>query len=108
MEAVKAAKSFEDGIIASDPLIAHSDELVNEALHKIQAVTEHLESATKDSKLVEAYRDIVEEGRQLFRREIASLLPDISPEGTSVRKGKLRRLKILNWLLRDFKPKYPF
>ena len=93
MEAVKAAKSFEDGIIASDPLIAHSDELVNDALHKIQAVTEHLESATKDSKLVEQYRDIVEEGRQLFRREIASLLPDISPEGTSVRKGKRRIVK---------------
>ena len=46
-----------------------------------------LESAGKDSKLVEEYRDLVEEGRQQFRREIAALLPDTSPEGISVRKG---------------------
>jgi hypothetical protein len=46
-----------------------------------------LESAGKDSKLVEEYRDLVEEGRQQFRREIAALLPDTSPEEVSVRKG---------------------
>ena len=54
---------------------------------KIQSVVQKLESAMKESKLVEEYRDLVEEGRQQFRREIAALLPDASTDGTSVRTG---------------------
>ena len=46
-----------------------------------------MESATKDSKLVEEYRDLVEEGRQQFRKEIAALIPDSSPDGMALKKG---------------------
>ena len=61
----------------------------------MQSVVQRLETATKDSRLVEEYRDLVEEGRQQFRREIAALLPDTSPDGISVREGIIYNLPVL-------------
>ena len=87
MEVVEKAKASDDPDTANDPYVVKSDGLVNEALLKVQSVVQNLESATKDSQIVEEYRDLVEEGRQQFRREIAALLPDTSPDGLSVRKG---------------------
>ena len=87
MEAVERAKASANIKTATNPLVTEADEQVNEALLKVQSVVQSLESAGKDSKLVEEYRDLVEEGRQQFRREIAALLPDSSPEGISVRTG---------------------
>ena len=84
------AKASDNLRTARNPLVAEADEQVNEALLKVQSVVQSLESATKDSKLIEEYRDLVEEGRQQFRREIAGLLPDTSPDGISVRKGMLK------------------
>ena len=36
---------------------------------------------------IEEYRNLVEEGRQQFRTEIAALFPDTSPEGLAVKRG---------------------
>ena len=87
LETVERSKASEN--TAQNPEVAKADGLVNEALLKIQTVVEKLDDAKKDSKLVEEYRDLVEEGRQQFRHEIAALLPDASPEGMLVRKGPL-------------------
>ena len=91
---MERGKASEDSKIANSLVVIESDGLVNEALVKIQEVDRNLESAAKDSKLVEEYRDLVEEGRQQFRREIAALLPDTSPDGKSIRKGMAKVSKI--------------
>ena len=87
LEAVEVAKASNDVKIAASDIVSNSDEQVNKALLKIQSVSQAIETAVKDSKLVEDYRNLVEEGRQQFRTEIAALFPDTSPEGLAVKRG---------------------
>merc|ERR1719322_2069401 len=89
LEAVELAKASNDLKIATNPIVSESDEQVNKAFLKIQSVSQAIETAVKDSKLVEEYRNLVEEGRQQFRTEIAALFPDTSPEGLAVKRGPL-------------------
>ena len=84
---MEVAKASNDIKIASSEIVSNSDEQVNRALLKIQSVSQAIETAVKDSKLVEEYRNLVEEGRQQFRTEIAALFPDTSPEGLAVKRG---------------------
>ena len=42
---------------------------------KLCEVNDEIQSAKKESYLVEQYRDLVEDGRQQFRKEAAALLP---------------------------------
>ena len=87
LEAVENAKASNDLKIASSPIVSESDEQINKAFLKLQSVSQAIETAVKDSKLVEEYRNLVEEGRQQFRTEIAALFPDTSPEGLAVKRG---------------------
>ena len=87
LEAVEIAKASNDLKIASSPIVSESDEQINKAFLKLQSVSQAIETAVKDSKLVEEYRNLVEEGRQQFRTEIAALFPDTSPEGLAVKRG---------------------
>ena len=87
LEAVENAKASNDLKIASNPVVSESDEQINKAFLKLQSVSQAIETAVKDSKLVEEYRNLVEEGRQQFRTEIAALFPDTSPEGLAVKRG---------------------
>merc|ERR1719322_657451 len=89
LEAVELAKASNDLKIATNPIVSESDEQVNKAFLKIQSVSQAIETAVKDSKLVEEYRNLVEEGRQQFRTEIAALFPNTSPEGLAVKRGPL-------------------
>merc|ERR1719394_1457148 len=89
LEAVENAKASNDLKIASNPVVSESDEQINKAFLKLQSVSQAIETAVKDSKLVEEYRNLVEEGRQQFRTEIAALFPDTSPEGLAVKRGPL-------------------
>ena len=41
---------------------------------KLCQINDQIQSAKKESYLVEQYRDLVEEGRQQFRREVSALL----------------------------------
>ena len=84
---MEVAKASNDIKIAASEIVSNSDEQVNRALLKIQSVSQAIETAVKDSKLVEEYRNLVEEGRQQFRTEIAALFPDTSPEGLAVKRG---------------------
>jgi len=47
---------------------------------KLCQINEQIESAKKESYLVEQYRDLVEEGRQQFRREVSAILGHSSEE----------------------------
>ena len=87
LEAVEKAKASNDLKIASSPIVSESDEQINKAFLKLQSVSQAIETAVKDSKLVEEYRNLVEEGRQQFRTEIAALFPNTSPEGLAVKRG---------------------
>ena len=87
LEAVENAKASNDLKIASSPIVSESDEQINKAFLKLQSVSQAIETAVKDSKLVEEYRNLVEEGRQQFRTEIAALFPNTSPEGLAVKRG---------------------
>ena len=84
---MEVAKASNDVKVAASDIVSNSDEQVNKALLKIQSVSQAIETAVKDSKLVEEYRNLVEEGRQQFRTEIAALFPDTSPEGLAVKRG---------------------
>merc|ERR1712018_796416 len=89
LEAVESAKASNDIKLATSPSVSQSDEQINKAFLKIESVAQAIEAAVKDSKLVEEYRNLVEEGRQQFRTEIAALFPDTSPEGLAVKRGPL-------------------
>jgi len=54
---------------------------VEAAHNKILEISEQMHAAKKDSYLIEQYRDLVEDGRQQFRRELAALLPGEGVDG---------------------------
>merc|ERR1712226_21315 len=89
LEAVESAKASNDIKLATSPSVSQSEEQINKAFLKIESVAQAIQAAMKDSKLVEEYRNLVEEGRQQFRTEIAALFPDTSPEGLAVKRGPL-------------------
>jgi len=62
-----------------------------EAAHdKVLKISEQMQAAKKDSYLIEQYRDLVEEGRQQFRKELAALLPgQIDSAGAAAEQTKL-------------------
>merc|ERR1712142_540978 len=67
-EAYKSAdKSHADADVADKEMEAAHD--------KIMEISKQMQAAKKESYLVEQYRDLVEEGRQQFRKELAALLP---------------------------------
>ena len=94
MEAVESAKASNDIKLATSPSVSQSDEQINKAFLKIESVAQAIQAAMKDSKLVEEYRNLVEEGRQQFRTEIAALFPDTSPEGLAVKRGILNFVRL--------------
>ena len=104
LEAVESAKASNDLKLATSPIVSQSDEQINKAFLKIQSVAQAIEAAMKDSKLVEEYRNLVEEGRQQFRTEIAALFPDTSPEGLAVKRGNLNFSKVKLYDFRIFPP----
>ena len=67
--------------MSSIPASVRGDSATGDAVKahraKLCEVNDEIQSAKKESYLVEQYRDLVEDGRQQFRKEAAALLPGL-------------------------------
>lgn len=61
---------------ASNSALAMADKKAIESVVMLEKALTSVDSAQKEARLVEQYRDLVEEGRQQFQKEIAAILPD--------------------------------
>jgi len=81
-DAVMKLDSLEALVEKSDASVRGGDsattgDAVKAHRSKLCEVNDEIQSAKKESYLVEQYRDLVEDGRQQFRKEAAALLPGL-------------------------------
>jgi len=62
---------------ATNPELIVAEEEVSAALYKLEQGRARIGAVEGEARVVEQYRDIVEEGRQQFNKEMASIMPDV-------------------------------
>jgi len=62
---------------ATNPQLIVAEEAANRALYQIEQARARITTVEGEARVVEHYRDLVEEGRQQFHREMASIMPDV-------------------------------
>jgi len=62
---------------ATNPQLIVAEEAANRALYKLEQAKARISAVEGEARVVEQYRDLVEEGRQQFHREMASIMPDV-------------------------------
>ena len=75
------AESIEAGrrnkTTATNPELLVAEEEVNAALYRLEQGRAKIGAVEGEARVVEQYRDIVEEGRQQFNKEMAAIMPDV-------------------------------
>jgi len=75
------AESIEAGrrnkTTATNPELLIAEEAVNAAMYKLEQGRAKISAIEGEARVVEQYRDIVEEGRQQFNKEMAAIMPDV-------------------------------
>ena len=61
--------------------LKNADETTNSSLTKLEESITSLDTIQKEAKLIDAYRGLVEEGRQQFQKEIEAILPGAKLSG---------------------------
>ena len=54
-----------------------AEEAANRALYQLDQARARISAVEAEARVMEQYRDLVEEGRQQFHREMASIMPDV-------------------------------
>lgn len=54
-----------------------AEEAANRALYQLEQARARIAAVEAEARVMEQYRDLVEEGRQQFHREMASIMPDV-------------------------------
>jgi mitofilin len=54
-----------------------AEEAANRALYQLEQARARIAAVEAEARVVEQYRDLVEEGRQQFHKEMASIMPDV-------------------------------
>ena len=54
-----------------------AEEAANRALYQLEQSRARIAAVEAEARGMEQYRDLVEEGRQQFHREMASIMPDV-------------------------------
>jgi len=62
---------------ATNPELLVAEEEVSAALYKLEQGRARIGAVEGEARVVEQYRDIVEEGRQQFNKEMAAIMPDV-------------------------------
>jgi len=62
---------------ATNPQLIVAEEAANRALYHLEQAKAKIAAVEGEARVVEQYRDLVEEGRQQFHREMASIMPDV-------------------------------
>jgi len=62
---------------STNPQLIVAEEAVNRALYQLEQAKARISAVEGEARVVEQYRDLVEEGRQQFQREMASIMPDV-------------------------------
>jgi len=64
-------------VTCANPALSVAEQAAEEALNNIDQAETNIQTVQSEAKILEEYRDIVEEGRQQFHQEMASLMPDV-------------------------------
>jgi len=62
---------------ATNPQLIIAEEAVNRALYQLEQAKARISAVEGEARVVEQYRDLVEEGRKQFHQEMASIMPDV-------------------------------
>jgi len=62
---------------STNPELIVAEEAVNRALYQLEQAKARISAVEGEARVVEQYRDLVEEGTQQFQREMASIMPDV-------------------------------
>lgn len=62
---------------STNPQLIVAEEAANRALYQLEQARARINTVEGEARVVEQYRDLVEEGRQQFHREMASIMPDV-------------------------------
>jgi MICOS complex subunit MIC60 len=54
-----------------------AEEAANRALYQLEQARARISAVEAEARVMEQYRDLVEEGREQFHREMASIMPDV-------------------------------
>jgi len=75
IDLIRAGRS--NKVTCANPVLDAAEQLAEEAMAAIDQAQANIHSILADAKVLEQYRDIVEEGRQQFHQEMASIMPDV-------------------------------
>jgi len=62
---------------STNPQLIVAEEAVNRALYQLEQAKARISAVEGEARVVEQYRDLVEEGRKQFHQEMASIMPDV-------------------------------
>ena len=75
LESIDAGRK--NKVTATNPQLIVAEEAVNRAMYQLEQARARIAAVEGDARVVEQYRDLVEEGRQQFHQEMASIMPDV-------------------------------
>lgn len=75
LESIEAGRK--NSVTATNPQLIIAEEAANAALYQLDQARARISAVESEARVVEQYRDLVEEGRQQFHREMASIMPDV-------------------------------
>jgi len=75
LDLIRAGRS--NKVTCANPALSVAEQAAEEALNNIDQAETNIQTVQSEAKILEEYRDIVEEGRQQFHQEMASLMPDV-------------------------------
>ena len=75
LESIDAGRK--NKVTATNPQLIVAEEAVNRAMYQLEQARARIAAVEGEARVVEQYRDLVEEGRQQFHQEMASIMPDV-------------------------------
>ncbi|XP_070540808.1 MICOS complex subunit MIC60-like [Ptychodera flava] len=73
-QASKSKSKFSSG---PSPVVVEAEEALNKLIDEVDSAVAEVTSAKADSKIMTEYADLVEKGKQLFKKELESIMPDV-------------------------------
>ena len=75
LESIDAGRK--NKVTATNPQLIVAEEAVNRAMYQLEQARARIAAVEGEARVVEQYRELVEEGRQQFHQEMASIMPDV-------------------------------
>ena len=75
LESIAAGRK--NKVTATNPQLIVAEEAANRAMYQLEQARARIAAVEGEARVVEQYRDLVEEGRQQFHQEMASIMPDV-------------------------------